>query len=121
MIRKDVIECKSGWKSLYEPIINKIMEHDSNVTDPNKKIGIFQIKEKFGVLVFNLINTSNASDEILEMITNATRQSSRICEFCGTKENVGTTKNHWYKTCCKSCWEKNIKAHYEDSKWKELI
>lgn len=121
MIRKSVIECHDGWKSLYEPIVDKIMEHDANVSDPSKKIGIFQIKEKFGVLCINLLNTSNASNEILEMITNATRKSSRICEFCGTSEHVGTTKNNWYKTCCKSCWEKNIKALNADSKWGEII
>ena len=121
MLKKSVVSCRSGWACLYEPIIDKIMVHDSNVDDVEKKIGIFQVKEKFGQLTINLINPQNASHEIMSMIYDAARRSTKICEFCGTTSNVGTTKNNWYKTCCESCWEKYIKVNNPDSRWERLV
>ena len=121
MFNRSVIECGEGWKCLYQPIIDKILEHDSNVQELKDKIGIRQIKEKFGLLQIYIENEKNASDELLDMISNATRQSRNICEFCGTKEHVGSTRNFWFKTCCKSCWERKIKSMNNESVWKENL
>lgn len=121
MITKSVVECRDGWASLYEPIIEKIIEHDSKIENVNNKIGVAQVKEKFGIMCINVVNVHNCTSEITEMINNAIRESGKICEYCGTRHNVGSTRNNWYKTCCKSCWEKYIKTYNDKSIWKEIL
>ncbi len=115
-----LIECRDGWKQLYQPVIDAIKEHDDVQTSEDKKIGIAQIKEKWGALEIYPKNRENMPEKIREMILKASNDSKHVCEYCGTKENVGTTMNHWYKTCCKSCWEKKISIYNEDSRWKLL-
>lgn len=120
-LTKTVINCNKGWECLYQPIIDKIIEHDLQVSDVKDKIGIAKIKEKYGLLTICLYHQNNASEEIMNMIIEATRKSKQICEYCGTTQHVGTTRNNWFKTCCKSCWEKNIKNINTDSVWVENL
>lgn len=112
-----IVTCRNGWEKLYKPIIDKIMEYDSKQADVSDKIGIEEIKEKYGIMKIKVINHINLTDEISQMITKAERDSMDTCEFCGTKDDVGVTMNFWYKTCCKHCWENHILKNEPQSVW----
>lgn len=98
------IECGEGWKKLYQPIIDKIDEHNNKF--PDNKITITQIKEKFAGLRFYADNTT---EEIDNMISDAEDKSYKVCEICGEEHNVGILNcNGWYSTLCMDCTKKNI-------------
>ena len=81
-----------GWRPLVTKLVEDIIKIDSTIE-------ISQIKEKFGTLRF-YINYGN--DEIFDLIEKAEQESSKICENCGTRENV-TTKGSWLLTLCEKC------------------
>ena len=98
------IECEKGWEKLYQPIIDKINEHNEKY--PDNKIIINQIKEKFAGLRFYADNTT---EEIDNMIREAEDKSYKVCEICGEEHNVGILNcNGWYSTLCMDCAKKNI-------------
>lgn len=117
-MKEKIVKCEKGWECLYKPIIDEIQKHDSIQTSPNDKIGIEEIKEKYGMLSIKLINEHNLTDKISDMITKAIRNSLNVCEYCGTMNNVGVTMNFWYKTCCEKCWRKHILSSEPKSIWK---
>lgn len=114
-----IVKCKEGWKSIYKPIIDEIYKHDSMKCNVEDKIGIEEIKEKYGMMSIKPINPKNLTDSISMLITNAGRDSLSVCEYCGTKVNVGVTMNFWYKTCCYDCWKKEILSNEPNSVWKK--
>lgn len=118
MIKDNIVKCESGWKSLYQPIIEAVYKYDSEKTDVEDKIGVEEIKEKYGMLDVKLVNPFNLCDNIAQMITNTRRDSLSVCEFCGTREHVGCTMNFEYKTCCRKCWRQNILEFEPKSVWK---
>ena len=81
-----------GWKPIIIKLINDIIDID-------KDVNITTIKEKFGGLRFYI---SGGSDEIFDLIDKAEEESFKVCEECGTRENV-ETKGSWLKTLCKKC------------------
>ena len=93
----DHYECGNGWKPLIDNVINEIISYNKN---NNEKIYITQIKEKFGGL---RVYTTSAPDYIDNLIIEAERESYKICENCGTRENVITDTKGWIKTLCNDC------------------
>ena len=67
-----------GWYGLTFPILNEI--HRYNKNNPDKKIYIRQIKQKWGRLV---IYTTDRPEYLDKMILKARHESSRVCELCG--------------------------------------
>jgi len=61
-----------------------------------------QVKEKFGGLRFYI---SGGDDYIYGMIDFAEHLSYKICEKCGSTENVEQTKGGWIATLCSKCME----------------
>ena len=59
------------------------------------------LKEKFGSLE---IYTSRSNEVIRKICVDAKIESYKTCEVCGTKKDVGMTKE-WFKTICKDCYE----------------
>ena len=64
----DVVQCHDGWKKLYQPIIDEVIDFDIRQTDASKRIGIKSIEMEDGAMVISLINTQNASDKLLDKI-----------------------------------------------------
>lgn len=95
------VECEDGWKSLIQPMFDYIENYNKD-KNADKKIIVHQVKEKFGSLRFY---TNFYTEELLEMIRNAEQESFHVCEFCGSKENVGHTCG-WITTLCKDCAKK---------------
>lgn len=108
------IECGKGWKCLYEPIIEWIKNYNID-KEKEQQIEIHQIKEKFGGLRFYC---NFYTDELKEIIRKAEQESFRVCEFCGTKENVGHTISGWYMTCCEQCISEMSVKNKREYKWK---
>jgi hypothetical protein len=61
---------------------------------------IWQVKEKFGGLRYYCDNSGEP--EVAQIIREAEAESFRICEECGTLENV-TSEGDWIKTLCPAC------------------
>lgn len=107
----------NGWKSNVPPITDcYFMEHGSGWYEMEKqliedliKLGwnkeVCQIKEKFGGLRFYI---NDGSKEIHDRIEQAESESYKICEECGTREEIGKTRG-WITTCCESCATKLFK------------
>lgn len=115
-----VIKCNDGWKDLYQPIIDEIIKFDNSQNNVFNKIGIKSVINSLGELTILLYQPHNLPDKIKDMIIKAKTKSLSTCEFCGTTQNVGTTINKNYVICCKSCWEKHIKATTQNSFWTTL-
>ena len=93
------VECGDGWKCLIDPIFEYIKNYNEDKKEEDKII-IFQIKEKFGGLRFYV---DNGNEELHNMIDKAEEESYKVCEFCGSKEDVGQTANGWITTLCHNC------------------
>lgn len=119
MTVSNIIHCEKGWKKLYQPIIEMVFKHDDKHQDPTKKIGIKEIKEVDGALVIEVVNENNLTNDIRDEILIKEHDSLNVCEFCGTENNIGTTMNNDYKTCCKECWEDIILVTNPNSIWKD--
>ena len=92
------IECGKGWRSLYQPILNRVNEINESVED---HIEITQVKEKFGRLEIYL---DRYTDELLAMIKEASEASSHVCEECG--EPAETTEvGGWIYQLCDKCYD----------------
>jgi ribosomal protein L37AE/L43A len=97
------IECGSGWKHLYEPIIDAVAEYNIKQHNEDDKIEIHQIKEKFGGLRVYL---SKYTDELRKMIEDAEEKSYHTCEMCGKHIDKPIIKNHWIYAECEECYQK---------------
>lgn len=99
-LQKLKISTKNGWLEILINCFQKL----ENI---NCRIKILQIEEKFGMLKI-LYSTGKLKNlERLEKIANTikvTEQLSlKICEFCGSKENVYCGGKPWAKTLCRKC------------------
>lgn len=119
MLDNNVVECKSGWKSLYQPIIDTIVKYDNEQKSVDKKIGFCSIVNHLGAMKVNLINPQNKTNDIAMLITQNEVESLHTCEFCGTKQYIGTTLDVTVKTCCEQCWKENILPRNQYSIWNE--
>jgi hypothetical protein len=108
------IECGDGWKGLIEPIMEYINNYNKDKKEEDKII-IFQIKEKFGGLRFYV---DHGNEELHNMIDKAEEESYKVCEFCGSKEDVGQTANGWITTLCHNCVKKITQEKEVPIRWR---
>jgi len=89
-----------------EWVADDITTHKYVSIAPNQ-VTCTQMKEKFGGLRFYI----NGGDDYVEgMIHMAEYMCENMCQYCGTKENLGITGG-WITICCKECSK-------ESSNWK---
>lgn len=115
----NAIVCNSGWKKLYQPILDKIFKYDDSQDSSDKKIGVSRVESCDGKLKFIFVNKDNIPYHLKQDIEEACHESLSVCEMCGTKLNVGTTLNNEYVTCCRECWENFILTKNTNSIWKD--
>lgn len=93
------ITCCDGWYDLIHKLCSDIM-----VLDPGPNFKVTQVKEKFGGLRFYV---SGADEDkwlvIGPLIRDAENDSYKICEHCGTREEVTVNKRGYIQTLCDSC------------------
>ena len=91
-------ECGRGWLPLVFETLDKIQA----IVDRDKlDLEITQVKEKYGEL---RIYTSSYTEEIDEIIQEATDKSVTICEQYG-KDGQLVRFGSWYMTRCEECLE----------------
>ena len=95
-----------GWFWLLDQLCGSIQNYiDSNnkYRSEDKQISqvvATQVKEKFGTLNFYY----SGGDEYIDgMVYLAESMSYKICETCGSTENVNQTKGGWIITICEKC------------------
>lgn len=108
------IECGKGWYKLIQPISDYINEYNKGKTE-DEQIQILQIKEKWGGL---RIETNFGTKELYELIATAEEESLKICEECGSDENVGMRLTGWYTTMCLNCMKKEVKERGYVQTWR---
>jgi len=96
---RDSFPVGPGWRPLIEKLVDDITKLDPTVE-------ITQIKEKFGTLRFYI---AGGQDEVYDLIEKAEMESGKICEECGTQDEV-TTEGGWVLTLCKKCRETRRKG-----------
>lgn len=92
------LEILDGWFDLLWDLCLKIREeiNKSNLKD----FKFTQIKEKFALLN---VYCYGENEYIRKLISEVLLKSGKICENCGTKENVTKEGKWWIKTFCKDC------------------
>lgn len=104
------IECNDGWYDLIDNLCKDIIMYCNSHNCPVPVVT--QVKEKFGGLRFY---TNGTVWEIDKMIEDAEKESYKICEECGSKQNVEMRKLHgWLTTLCDECCyerEKHIRGY----------
>ena len=108
------VECEDGWKCLIDPIFEYIKKYNEDKKEEDKII-IFQIKEKFGGLRFYV---DHGNEELHNMIDKAEEESYKVCEFCGSKEDVGQRANGWITTLCHNCVKKITQEKEVPIRWR---
>ncbi len=98
-------ECGDGWFDLIWQLCLDIEK-----AKPTDDFIVVQVKEKFGGLRFYV---DSATDEVFNIINKAEEQSYKVCEFCGTKEDVKIIKGGWLKSLCPTCEAKRISDQRE--------
>lgn len=93
------IEVGDGWYWLLDNLCEAIQDYVENNDEPQPEL--IQVKEKFGGLRFYL---TNVNSHIHGMVVFAEYMSYKICENCGSAENITQTKG-WIRTVCKNCLE----------------
>ena len=92
-------ECGDGWYDLIYNLCEKIQKH---CDEKGVQVEAVQVKEKFGSLRFYV---SHADDVVYDLISKAEERSYRICQKCGSNENVTSTDSGWIGYYCKDCIE----------------
>ena len=91
-IYRDCFPVGEGWRPLVEKLVDDII-----AIDPD--IDVTQVKEKYGGLRFYVLY---GDDAVFDLISKAEDESLKICERCGTRDNV-STKGGWLMTLCDRC------------------
>jgi hypothetical protein len=89
-------EINDGWLPLIEQLSYDIEQ--ALKKDPCE-FQVTQVKEKYGGLRFYYFG---GNDEISKLVDKAEDESYKICEKCGSGDNVTQTKG-WIVSLCKRC------------------
>jgi hypothetical protein len=103
--------CGDGWKGILCELISKI----KGVDDKNGVVTeVIQIKEKFGGLRFYPLN--GASSEVWKLIADYEEKSFGVCEFTGSRTNVGMWVYGWMSTMSKKYAEEHYRKRKEENR-----
>jgi hypothetical protein len=94
------VEVGPGWIPIIETLLDILMG-----LDINKKLRLFQIKEKFGQFRFYYDYVGDDKNEkimLQNQINLYTDKINNTCELCGKPGTTRLVKN-WYRTCCDEC------------------
>ena len=104
-------ECGDGWFMLLDELCSGLQWN----TDKNgyPQVVAVQVKEKFGGLRFYYNAIGGEEDKRLERkvgcidgrIGFAEAMSYKICEECGSTDDVTQSEGGWVYTRCAKCWE----------------
>lgn len=114
------VECNSGWKSLYQPLIDYIKEYNKE-HKPNSYFEIHQITGKHAGLRFYWAGYNVPTDiaqQFQEMVHAAEVRSYHVCELCGSEENVGRACCYGVdSTICENCLKEKCERSDREYEW----
>jgi hypothetical protein len=93
-----------GW-------FNLIYDLSEEITKLDPECQAAQVKEKFGGLRFYI---GARPKEIWNLIAKYENESWKICESCGSSENVKRTSGGWVHSFCNNCTEEYYKERKKD-------
>lgn len=99
-------EVGDGWFDLIYETCRRIAP-----LDKSNKFYFLQIKEKFGGL---RLYCAGGNEEIYKITGNAEDESYKICEDCGTRDDV-TSEGGWIVTLCGKCRNKKDEPSNDNS------
>jgi hypothetical protein len=96
------VECNHGWGDLIIRTLHQVAD-----IDPEKRVRIALIKEKFGGMRIHLdydYEKEGMTEAVWEITRKAESEAMHICERCASTENIETKKRGgWISTYCKTC------------------
>ena len=111
------VECDKGWYDLIVPVVDYIKKYNKD-KEKDKQIIITQIKEKWGALCI-YVNFGN--EELFSLIDKAEDESYKVCEICGSREDVGMRESGWMTTMCIDCLKKEVKERDYPQMWRRNL
>lgn len=93
-------ECGNGWYDLIRDTCEKLKKESE---EAGIDTHFSQIKEKWGLLRISILNGNDNSWDILE---EAEKKSSHVCENCGTGKDAYTIDTGWIRTLCCKCFKR---------------
>lgn len=107
-----------GWYWLIDTLCDHIQRYINNNGHLHiEQVVAVQVKEKFGTLCFYY---DGGNEYIRGIVSHAEFLSGRICEMCGSTNDIGTTQG-WLTTLCYEDWSKNSNfKQWRHNKTKEL-
>lgn len=101
------LECGDGWYMLIDELCNKLQwdtDHNNRKESGNEgrnpQVVAAQVKEKYAGLRFYV---DSCTDVQQGAISFAESLSFKICEDCGSTDDVATTDSSWYRSLCPKC------------------
>lgn len=93
-------ECGDGWFDLIEALCHTLQAETGN---GSSQVVAFQIKEKFGALLFYADGANARQAGAIQM---AELLSGRICDVCGNRGKLRRRASGWVSTRCEDHLER---------------
>lgn len=108
-----------GWYWLIDTLCDHIQKYITNNKHLNvEQVVASQVKEKFGTLCFYY---DGGNEYIRGIVSHAEFLSGRICEMCGSTNDIGTTQG-WLTTLCYEDWLDNSnRSEWRNRETKKLF
>lgn len=101
------LRCGDGWYMLIDTLCHDLQfntDHNNRKEQGNEgrypQVQALQVKEKLGGLRFYI---NSANDVQMGEISFAESMSYKICEKCGSTDDVDLTDTSWKQSLCKTC------------------
>jgi len=113
-------ECGDGWYWLIDSLCKNLQWNTDHNGYP--QVIAVQVKEKFGGLRFYTNGTNDKQGAVISFVESL---SYKICENCGTNQDVSTDNKGWIRTLCVNCRKEvqvrtyEIQADLEDEEENE--
>ena len=91
-------ECGDGWYWLIDSLCKNLQWNTDHNGYP--QVVATQVKEKFGGLRFYTNGTNDKQRAVISFVESL---SYKICENCGTNQDVSTDNKGWIRTLCVNC------------------
>lgn len=101
------LEIGYGWMWIIDMACGMIQNHIDFENRTENKVAQFeatQVKEKFGGLRFYNTGCDDYTEAIVDFAENL---SYKVCEMCGTTQNVSQNESGWIVTLCDKCRKEN--------------
>ncbi len=97
--------CGDGWYYIIDALCKALQDTTDLYKEP--QIVAFQVKEKFGTLRF--YGVGGFTEKQGGMVSFAQALSAKVCEDCGSSEDVKLRSGPWIRTLCDPCNDKRNK------------